>query len=163
MEIKVGVVMAFSVVHFPLPMPFKTLLIASSLAAISLIWSAAPGQPQIPAAEASRSEHIQALVNELELSQEQQAQLQQVWNNAFEELHGILTPEQHQAYDDAFTSGQNPHSALSNVNLTETQRHEMRTVLHTSWQQTHTILTPQQQQQLEAIREARSIDRIRQP
>lgn len=163
MGIRVNVVMTYSVVYFPLPMPFKPLLIASGLAAISFIWSAAPGQTQIPAVDTSRSEHVQALVNELELSQEQQAQLQQVWHNAFEELHGILTPEQHQIYNEAFNSGQNPHSALSDVNLTEAQRHEMRMVLHTSWHHTHSILTPQQQQQLEAIRQARSTERSRQP
>jgi Spy/CpxP family protein refolding chaperone len=85
----------------------------------------------------------------IELSAEQQAQMEQIRNETRTQIEAVLTPEQRQQWQAAMQNGQRRRGAMAALNLSEAQRSEIRQIMQSSKDRVTAVLTPEQRQQIE--------------
>lgn len=85
----------------------------------------------------------------IELTAEQQAQMEQIRNETRTQIEGVLTPEQRQQWQAATQNGQRRRGAMAALNLSETQRTQIRQIMQSSKERATAVLTPEQRQQIE--------------
>ncbi|MGQ4649670.1 hypothetical protein [Lyngbya aestuarii] len=90
----------------------------------------------------------------LNLTSEQQTQLDQIRENADSQIETILSPEQAQQFQNIREQRQQGRRAMKALNLTEEQRNQMREVHQSARKQMEEVLTEEQLQQLRQQREA---------
>jgi Spy/CpxP family protein refolding chaperone len=93
--------------------------------------------------------------NWLNLTQEQQEQMQQIRQAEREQMDNILTTEQKARLEAARENRQNPRQVLESLNLTDEQQARIEEVRQASKEQIDAILTAEQRQQLEQRRQSR--------
>jgi|GEM_PF-451741 len=84
----------------------------------------------------------------LNLTSEQQTQLEQVRENIDGEIASILTPQQQQQFQSVRAQRQQLHEAMKALNLSSEQKEQMRSIKQSSRQQMNDLLTEEQRQQL---------------
>ncbi|MEN9215794.1 MAG: hypothetical protein Q6K90_00570 [Gloeomargarita sp. HHBFW_bins_162] len=112
---------------------------------------APPAQAEVELAQKSNR---RGFWSELNLTPEQQQRMQQIRQNARNQMQQVLTPEQRQQLSQM--QGQTPEQrrmTMKGLNLTEAQKAQMRQIRANTRQQIEAILTPEQRQQLEARRQ----------
>ncbi|MUL35439.1 Spy/CpxP family protein refolding chaperone [Gloeocapsopsis dulcis] len=85
----------------------------------------------------------------IELTAEQQAQMEQIRNETRTQIEGVLTPEQRQQWQAAMQNGQRRRGAMAALNLSEAQRTQIRQIMQSSKERATAVLTPEQRQQIE--------------
>ncbi len=89
----------------------------------------------------------------IELSAEQQAQMEQIRNETRAQIEAVLTPEQRQQWQAATQNGQRRRGAMAALNLSEAQRTQIRQIVQSSKERVTAVLTPEQRQQIEQRRQ----------
>lgn len=91
----------------------------------------------------------------IELTQQQQNQLEQINRNTRSEIEAILTPEQREQFQAAFEQGRGMRSAIAALNLSPEQQTQVREVMLSARTQREALLTSEQKQQLQELRSRR--------
>lgn len=102
-----------------------------------------------------RPPRMERLQSELNLTDAQRTQFEQLHQRTREQIKNILTSEQQQAVESAIAQGQNPRQAMRSVNLTEEQRQQMRSIRQQTREQMQNLLTPEQRQRMQEMKESR--------
>ncbi|MEO1590405.1 MAG: hypothetical protein AAFU71_03820 [Cyanobacteria bacterium J06632_22] len=129
-------------------MKFNLKTIALAVVSLSLIAG-------VRAAQAVPSQAVEAL----NLTEQQQAELDSLRAETRSQIEAILTDEQRAAVQSSLDAGEPMRQALRSLDLTEQQRSDIRTVAEGSREAGRDILTPEQQAQLEARRGERRAGR----
>lgn len=91
----------------------------------------------------------------IELTEQQQTQLDELRQQTRAQVEEILTEEQREQFITTLTEEQNLRNAIAALNLTDQQKEQLRPVFQSVRTQMGDILTPEQRQQLrENIRSA---------
>jgi Spy/CpxP family protein refolding chaperone len=85
----------------------------------------------------------------VQLTPEQQSQLETLSNQVLSQVQRVLTPEQDAQFNSALSQGQGIRVAAQSLNLSMKQRLQLRHLLQPLQAQLGTILTPTQQQQVQ--------------
>ncbi len=119
-----------------------------SLAALTLV--VAPfGMMRFAHAEGGgRGHHLE----QLNLSDEQAAQIEALRTSAHDQMEAILTDEQRTALESSENQGRR---AWRQLDLSEDQRSQLRTIRESTREQIGALLTDEQRQQMEAMHEGR--------
>lgn len=88
----------------------------------------------------------------LNLTQEQQATMQQIWQNQRSQMNSILTDEQKARLETARQNRTDLRQALESLNLTDEQKAKIQQLRAATRQQMDNLLTPEQRQQLQQRR-----------
>lgn len=91
----------------------------------------------------------------LELTQEQQNQMQQIRRNTRSEIEAILTSEQKQQFQAALEQRRGMRSAIAAMNLSPEQQTQLRNIMQSAKAQKDALLTSEQKQQLQERRSQR--------
>ncbi|MBD2256515.1 Spy/CpxP family protein refolding chaperone [Pseudanabaena sp. FACHB-2040] len=86
--------------------------------------------------------------NHLNLTTEQQAQMDSIRQAERQQMDTILTTEQRERLETARTNRENPRQVFESLGLTETQKTQMQAVRESAREQMNAILTQEQRQQL---------------
>ncbi|MEQ9551593.1 MAG: hypothetical protein RIM23_18550 [Coleofasciculus sp. G3-WIS-01] len=92
---------------------------------------------------------------ELNLTAEQQAQLEQIRDNKHSQMEQILTPEQRQQFQQFQGQRQRHREGMRALNLTEAQRNQMREIHQSARELMQNVLTEEQREQMRQMRENR--------
>jgi Spy/CpxP family protein refolding chaperone len=84
----------------------------------------------------------------IELTEQQQAQLNDLRQQTRAQVEGILTEQQREQFVTTLTEEQNLLSAIDALNLTDQQKEQLRPIFQSVRTQMGDILTPEQRQQL---------------
>ncbi len=133
---------------------FRTTILASAIA-LSLGAAALPALAQFDGANSGQwQERKQQLIETLDLTEAQQAQLQELRQSMRSQYQGTLTDEQRATLRSAIANGENPRAAMRSLNLTNAQRQQLQAARQTFRQGMQSILTQEQQQQLRQMMQA---------
>ncbi len=94
-----------------------------------------------------RQRYQDALSN-LNLTSEQQAQLQQIGRETRSQMQTILTPAQRETFQSAIASGKSVQQAVRSIDFSPSQRSKVRSIMQSHRQKVQNILTEEQRQQL---------------
>ncbi|HEY9728564.1 MAG TPA: Spy/CpxP family protein refolding chaperone [Chroococcales cyanobacterium] len=138
-------------------MPMVAGAIALSVVATPLIIKA---QAQTPNQTQPAHAHHQRKWDQLNLSDQQKAQLQQIQKDTHTQIEAVYTPEQReqlktarqnrQAHQ-AGQAHQGRHSMMAALNLTDAQKAKIKAIKEAQKARMQAILTPEQQQQLQQM------------
>ncbi|NJL38988.1 MAG: hypothetical protein HC899_21260 [Leptolyngbyaceae cyanobacterium SM1_4_3] len=84
----------------------------------------------------------------IELTEQQQTQLDDLRQQTRTQVEGILTEQQREQFISTLTEEQNLRSAIAALDLTDQQKEQLRPVFQSVRTQIGEILTPEQRQQL---------------
>jgi Spy/CpxP family protein refolding chaperone len=93
---------------------------------------------------------------ELNLTADQQQQIQQIHTATRARMSEILNPEQMNQFQAGIAEGQKPPQLLSELNLSRDQKTQLREVMMDQKQKMSEILTPEQEEQVKKMQESRS-------
>lgn len=136
-----------------LPLLAGAFSLSLSLAPIPAVLAQSNIPPAPPAAGGERNPKQRQ--NWLNLTPEQQEQMQRIKESSRLEMENILTPEQKARLEAARANRENPRRVFESLNLTEDQKAQMQQIREASKQQMDAILTPEQRQQMEQRRQQR--------
>ena len=120
----------------------------SAIASLSLL--AAPFViTQSAQAEGGRRGHH---LEQLNLSDTQQAQIETIRTESRSQMRSVLTAEQQALLDNSESEGRR---AWRQLDLSDTQREELRSIREAAREEVQAVLTAEQQAQLEEMREQR--------
>lgn len=88
------------------------------------------------------------VLENVNISVEQQSQLTQLCQQTRSQLETIVSSEQRQQFRKSLTRGDGPWAAISAMQLSPDQRGQVKQVLRSSRQQLASIVTPGQRQQI---------------
>jgi len=131
-------------------MKLKFFSLLAGVAAITLITAPLVVNAQRSNLLAQRP--LQVLSN-LDLTSEQQSQLDQIRNNADSQIAAILNPGQQQQFQSIQAQREQLHESMKAMNLTSEQKEQMRSIKQSAKQQMAGILTDAQRQQLRQERQ----------
>ncbi|NEP58840.1 MAG: hypothetical protein F6K31_17775 [Symploca sp. SIO2G7] len=131
-------------------MKLKSLSLLAGFAAVTLITA-----PLVVNAQRSNllAQRPQAVLSNLDLTSEQQAQLEQIRNNADSQIASILNPAQQQQFQSIQAQREQLKEAKEAMNLTSEQKEQMRSIKQSAKQQMAGVLTDEQRQQLRQERQ----------
>ena len=89
---------------------------------------------------------------ELNLTAEQQAQLERIRDNKHSQIEQILTPEQRQQFQQLQGQRQRHREGMRALNLTEAQRNQMREIHQSARELMQNVLTEEQREQMRQMR-----------
>jgi Spy/CpxP family protein refolding chaperone len=135
---------------------------ASAIAIVGLTATTLVGIPFSAQAQATTEpafpalhERLEELAEELELTDYQRSQFQQLREDRRVELEAIIMPEQQEAFRQAIANGERFRDAIQAINLSEQQRQDIRNLFESSREEARDILTPAQQEELQEIIQSR--------
>lgn len=119
----------------------------------SLIIAAHPAmaQAQAPTPTIGSTEQLSQVLEELNLTPEQQTQMNQIRDNTRSQLEVLLTPEQREQFRASFQSGNGFQEAIAAINLSPEQQTQLRSLLQSTRQEVFSVLTEEQQQQVREL------------
>lgn len=120
-------------------------------------------EPTTSTSTSTSFEDLPPLFEELNLTEEQQAQAEQIHADTKTQIRALLTPEQLEVWD-AFLTDLDPDQGIdraarralrTQMNLTAAQKDQIRAIRADSREQFQAILTPEQQATLEDLKAER--------
>ncbi|WP_156820217.1 Spy/CpxP family protein refolding chaperone [Synechococcus sp. PCC 7336] len=123
------------------------ILIVSGLVAVAIATSLAP-------AFAGRQRRGE-LFEQLNLTPEQQTEVEALRAEHQEQRQDILTPEQQAIAEAALTEGRSPREFVSELDLSDEQRQQLQELRQASREDFRAILTPEQQAQFDELHSRR--------
>ena len=127
-------------------MPLLAGAIALTVAAAPLAVKAQPNQPKQPVPGQAQNRPRLAGV---EITQQQQNQLDEIRRDTRAQIEKILTPEQRQQFKAAIESRQGERSPFAGINLSEDQKTKLQGIVQSAQYRAEAILTPEQRQQIQ--------------
>ena len=121
-------------------MNIKVLPLFATIAAITLAAAPMAAFSKPPFAE------------ELNLTAEQQAQLEQIRENKHSQIEQILTPQQREQFQQLQEQRQRHREGMRALNLTEEQRNQMREIHESTRELMQNVLTEEQREQMRQMR-----------
>lgn len=130
-----------------LPLLAGVVSLALSAAAVPAVLAQAnpTANPDGPGGPGGRGDCMQSRLN---LTEEQQAQVDSIRQSQREQMDAILTADQRSRLETARANQENPREVFESLNLTDAQREQMRAIHESAREQIEAILTPEQLQQL---------------
>ncbi len=110
--------------------------------AATLATTAMVSQPQVALAGPGQ------ILQELDLTEEQQGQIQSIFEARRSEIEGILSQEQRDQFFETLQENRNFREAIAAADLTDAQRDDIRAVMMDSREDISAILTEEQRQEL---------------
>ena len=99
-------------------------------------------------------------LEEIDLTEEQQEQGQEIFQTLRDEVDDILTAEQQEQFQAIYEEGQDVRAAIAEVDsLTDDQKAEIRSLVESSREDLNEVLTDEQREELQANRPDRRQDR----
>ena len=126
-------------------MKIKFLSLLAGVSALILSFS-----PMAASAEGFRNRF-----SELNLTPQQQTQIEQIRENAKSQMQNLLTAEQQQLFETLREQGRKKGQGMRQMNLSAEQREQMRSLRQSTREQVRNVLTPEQQDQLRQKMETR--------
>ncbi|MEO1209092.1 MAG: Spy/CpxP family protein refolding chaperone [Cyanobacteria bacterium J06638_20] len=114
-------------------------------------------QAQIDELRANRGDrHARGwgFLEELDLTEGQQAELNQIREASREEMAAVLTDAQREEFRSGLAAGEPIPAVLRSLDLSDDQRTTLRTIVEDGFAEAHEVLTPEQQAQIEELRES---------
>ncbi|NJN87206.1 MAG: hypothetical protein HC881_14035 [Leptolyngbyaceae cyanobacterium SL_7_1] len=103
---------------------------------------------------------ILEVMEQLNLTDTQRTQLEQIWQETRAEMEAILSVEQREQFRSTFENGGNFREAAAAMNLTDEQRTELRSIMSSTRDEAAAVLTDEQRQELrETLRDRMQQDR----
>lgn len=90
---------------------------------------------------------------QIELTEDQQAEIIRIRETTNDRINAVLTDEQKQQLEVAMQQGQDPRQAFSLLELSENQQLEIQTILQQANQESQEVLTPEQLEQLQQMQQ----------
>ncbi len=84
----------------------------------------------------------------VELTPDQETQIDQIADQTFSEVEDILTTEQRDQFNAAIDQGEDVRSAIASINPSPEQRTQLRTVFQSARTQLADTITPEQREQI---------------
>ncbi|MDX2211919.1 MAG: Spy/CpxP family protein refolding chaperone [Oculatellaceae cyanobacterium bins.114] len=91
------------------------------------------------------------VLEELNLTPEQQTQLNQIRQNTRSELEALLTEDQRAQFRSTLESGNGFREAIAAMNLSSEQQTQLRAIFQSAREQAATVLTDEQRQQVQEL------------
>ncbi|MEM8777747.1 MAG: hypothetical protein AAGF26_02510 [Cyanobacteria bacterium P01_G01_bin.49] len=136
----------------------KALILSSVLLMALPLCLATPAFSQSSPNPENAEQRREKFTEQLNLTESQQAQWQEIKQSSRDRMLTILTPEQQAQIQDNFQQGQGRKNWRS-LNLTDDQKEQIRAIREETRQQVQAILTPEQQQVLEEMKSNRRSNR----
>jgi Spy/CpxP family protein refolding chaperone len=130
-------------------------MLTCSLTAMTLIWS-----PGVAWAQVKPAKSAFPLLSHLNLTAQQQVQMQQLRQSARIQLEEILSSEQMQQFANSMFRDSDLLAAVVAMQLSPNQQQRLLRVFQGSRQQMQVILTPEQQNQLRQQIQERVVERV---
>lgn len=119
----------------------------TSAAVVTAPWAMSSVQAQTAATS--------RLTQELNLTSDQQTQIDSILQDRQSQIDGILTTDQQQQFQDALRSSHNLQTAVNSVTgLTDSQKSSVQSAIQTSRQAIANVLTQDQLNQLQSIKQS---------
>lgn len=94
------------------------------------------------------------VIEQLNLTDTQRTQLDQIWQDTRAEMEAVLSVEQREQFRSSFQNGGGFREAAAAMNLTDDQRTELRSIMRSTRDEAAEVLTDEQRQQLrETVRD----------
>ncbi|MEM8545405.1 MAG: Spy/CpxP family protein refolding chaperone [Cyanobacteria bacterium P01_H01_bin.119] len=106
-------------------------------------------QEMVQGRREQRTERRGEILEQLDLTEAQQAELEAIRSNTRSQIEAVLTDEQQQQVAAAIESGGESRDALQSIELTDAQQQEIRSIMEGSREQMSQVLTDEQRQQLQ--------------
>lgn len=116
---------------------------ALSLAVSISVIPAALAQSSVPQAQGNRQEE-----NRLNLTSEQQAQMEQIHQDARSQIADVLTPDQKARVQEGRANGESPREIFESLDLSTDQRSQLQTIRQSARSRAAEVLTPEQRQEV---------------
>lgn len=127
-------------------MPVLAGAIALAAAVVPDSVAAQTSQPQQPAPNQAQTRPQLAGV---EITPQQQDQLNKLRSDTRTQIESILTPQQREEFKTAMRTNQNPQTAFSNLKLSNQQQTQLQGIMQSARARAEAILTPEQRQQIQ--------------
>ena len=95
------------------------------------------------------------VIEELDLTAQQQSELEAIRENTRTQVQSLLTAEQQSALQASTDDGTPPHQAMRSLDLSDEQRQEIRSIMGDSREAVEGVLTEAQQQELRELMASR--------
>lgn len=126
-----------------------------ALVGAATLATTAVSQPQAAQAEPGQ------ILQELELTEEQQGQIQSIFEARRSEIEGIVSAEQRDQFFETLQENRNFREAIAAADLTDDQRDDIRAVMMNSREDIGEILTEEQREELRELMTERRQQRRR--
>ena len=94
-----------------------------------------------------------AVLESLELTEVQKAQLTEIRQNIRAEIQNILTPQQQEQFQTITANMEQSIEAFQTLNLSDEQKSQVWNIFQSQKSQVEEILTPEQRQQIQTLRQ----------
>ena len=121
---------------------------AMAMPMVSLSPEKAESEQSLVSTKRMRKDALSA-VEELDLSEDQQTEIESIQSNMVEELSGILTESQMSQFTTAQANGDDMRSVMRGLGLTSSQRSSVMSLMRDTQSQIMDVLTPEQRAELE--------------
>jgi len=93
-------------------------------------------------------------LEDLDLTDAQRAQLDQIRENGRQEMAAVLTADQREAFQAGIASGEPMPRVLRSLNLSDDQRNDLWSIMEDGMAEARNVLTPEQQAEIDELRES---------
>jgi len=122
--------------------------VAAAGLAIAPFVAQAQTDDQTPGGGFGRGPRMERMEPPIDLTEAQQAEMQQIRRETREQMANVLTEEQRQSFREGLEAGEPFPMVLRSLNLSDTQQEQLRTIMQTSMERRHNVLTDEQREQL---------------
>lgn len=140
-------------------MRFKPMMVLTSgvmsLIGLSAGVAIALSPMQAQAQTANSTEQWAQVLEQLDLTADQQTQLAQIGDNARLQLETLLTSEQREQFRTTLEQGNNLQAAIAAMNLTSEQQSQLQSIFETARQEAALVLTEEQRQRARELLQER--------
>ncbi len=105
--------------------------------------------PSVAKAQTDSLTHLFPALDGIELTSEQQSQIENLGHDTLPQLQNLLTPEQQYQFNTAISEGKGVGASARSLNLSFRQRRQMSRILKPMRSELESILTPEQQEQMQ--------------
>lgn len=126
---------------------------AALVLAIAPLWADAqtqtpPAQGQNQPTQSGYGRGMGMMQPPFELTDAQEAQMQQIRQETREQIANVLTAEQRQGFREGLEAGEPFPMVIHSLDLTDAQHEQLRTIMQNSMEQRRNVLTDEQRAQL---------------
>ncbi|HEY9880909.1 MAG TPA: hypothetical protein V6D29_20795 [Leptolyngbyaceae cyanobacterium] len=126
---------------------------ALSLALSAVVIPAAMAQTTVSQEQGNRQE-----LNRLDLTSEQQAQMDQIRQDVRSQIADVLTPDQKARVQEGRANGESPREIFESLDLSADQRSQLQDIRQSARSRAAEVLTPEQRQEVRQNRSERGQD-----
>lgn len=122
--------------------------LVGSTAALGLAIAPLTAQADPPEGGRPRLERRANLIEELNLTDAQQAQFQEIRRDTRAQIADVFTEDQRQSFREGLEAGEPFPMVIQSLNLSDEQHDQLRSIMETSMERRRNVLTEEQREQL---------------